>query len=177
MKDLSISPASLLMSNHVEEGPTAIYAELIARNVIGIHRTVVADIRTILSQLQSDSNMTLYQKERLASMQGNSHIILEGNHKAVAYGILSKEIPCTMLEDDDDVSTCIELSSQGKMIRFVHRQTELQSMVKEALGLPWMQSEQNNVAAYIESAIEDQLFSIEQWPKYLKEIIRESHAS
>lgn len=167
MRDLEIRRSQLVLSNEVKEGPVGIYAGLIGRNIQGIHRIVIAEMNSVLQKRMRTTN----QAQCLWPIHLCSHVILEGNHRAVAHALLSEKIPCTILENNADVAACIELSENGKMSRFIHQQADLEYIIDKALEYPYNRYDFFSVSAYLKRGINSNQFSINKWPKYLRDQI------
>ena len=153
MKNILVPSKGILLSNSASEGTVYLYADLIARGVRSIHRVVVADVRLLMEH---------HEKLR------GSHVVLEGNNTAVAYALLREKVPCTLVENDQDLLQCRKLSDTGKMRRFVHEEKDFQTLVVTALDHARRRMETANLVEYARFSIDRRGIEIDRFPQFLR---------
>jgi hypothetical protein len=169
MKDIDVPASRLITTNLVDEGVVSIYAGLIARNIQGIHRIIVADISHILSSMVGRSDRVWYRGRNVCNRKAFSHVVIEGNHRSVAQALFSEDLPCTLLESNDDLEQCRLLSDDGLMCRFVHDENDLNQLVREAFFQGFGGDEPLSAS---DAAM--QLSNID-WPKYIRDKLKMRH--
>jgi hypothetical protein len=164
MREVFVPTDQLLLSNHVEEGPVALYAEFVGRNIAGIHRVLVADVSSLLA-------LDEFQRIRTedCGTEKEWHVVIEGNHRSVAYALLRDRVPCAVLETDRDIALVKELSEKGHMCRFVHKETSLDELIHQALRESRRISSNPRVAVkYALSWVRKRGIDIANFPEYLR---------
>lgn len=153
MKNLDISPQHLLLTNDVNEGPVFMYLDLLARNIKdAVHRVIVADISEYY-------------------IGDTTHLILEGNHRTVSHALLDKEVPCILLEDDEDLLECQRQSDEGKMCRFTHNTTDLAALVAKGVRHNKCVSYGTDIATYISKNTRNGALDLSSLPWFIRDQI------
>lgn len=164
MRNISVHRSRLLTTNSIDEGVVGIYAGFIARRIKGIHRTVVADVREIMRPWQDDAGDIWMGGRKKCNAKDFSHIILEGNHRAIAQGLFSEKIPSTLLENDADLEEFKRLSEAGDACRFTHDEAHLDAIVTNGFHQAFGHDGPESVLKVIRYQ-----FSEIQWPKFIRE--------
>ncbi len=161
MRNIDVSSAELFLTNEVDEKIVFLYAGLIARHIEGIHRVVVADVTALLGNLK---------KVLPAESDAKTwHLVLEGNHRAVAHALQSTSVPCTVLENDEDLRLAKEFGNEGAMCHVVHEQSSFDKLVREGLRETKSMRDKRRIAEdYARAGVEDNSLDIRNLPSYLQ---------
>jgi hypothetical protein len=130
MRQIEVPVTRLLLTNHVAEAAVISYADLIARGFAdAVHKVVVAEV------FPGDAKSRKLADEMAAMGPPEIYVVIEGNHRAVAHALLRRSLPCLELECDADLDECRRLAEEGRGGRFVHRDDELEPLIRRALEM------------------------------------------
>jgi hypothetical protein len=159
MKSLEIDSSRLLMTNHVKVGHLIMYADLIARR---FHKAIQ---EVIVAKIPLSNNEHIRE-----AISPESRLILEGNHKSVAYALLRPKIPCLELENDDDLLEIVRRSSRGEAARFIHESRILAKIVNEGLSEARIQFRFGSVQMYVREELrKGNILELDSLPLYIRE--------
>ncbi|MBP9750693.1 MAG: hypothetical protein KBC95_02485 [Candidatus Peribacteraceae bacterium] len=134
MRQVEVPVSRLLLSNHVVEAAVISYADLIARGFAdAVHKVVVAEV--FPGDARSRKLAAELEAMELADPAERNFVVIEGNHRAVAHALMRLSLPCLELENDADLEECRRLAEEGRGGRFVHRDTELEPLIRRALEM------------------------------------------
>lgn len=162
MKNLELEPQQLAVTNHVQEEIVAIYLSLLARDFReAVGRVIASPIRPIYHK-----GVDLYISEPLSDA---SHLIIEGNHRAVAYALIDGKVPIIEITNQSDFARCKSMARQGEIPHFVHKGTYPDTIRN---GIKQFFNDSRRLDKFIAKELKDRGIELKKLPPYIQRAVK-----